>query len=85
VSVSVLDGSLTTSPHGEYILFVNTRPEVDFISYDPFTYGRDNGDTIKKENRTCQNYERDKQHNKITAPHEGRNPMNHQLELEQND
>jgi len=38
VGVSVPDGSLTTSPHGDYILFANTWPEADFISYDPFTY-----------------------------------------------
>jgi len=38
VGVSVPDGSLTKSPHGEHILFANTWPEVDFISYDPFTY-----------------------------------------------
>jgi len=38
VDVGVPDGSLTTSPHREHIRFANTRPEVDFISYDPFTY-----------------------------------------------
>jgi len=38
MGVSVLDGSLTTSIHSKYILFVNTRPDVDFTSYEPFTY-----------------------------------------------